>query len=104
MGRPEVEDEEVLCNATLLLSIFLRSLGPYSHEGWTVPYDLVIRNGLVIDGTSSPGFEADVAVEEETISAIGKNLGLSQKVDGVRAIAFTLEEAVWKVTGFPSSS
>jgi len=38
-------------------------------------FDLVVRNGLVIDGTRSPGFEADVAVEGEKISAIGKHLG-----------------------------
>ncbi len=37
-------------------------------------YDLVIRNGLVIDGTGRSGFEADVAVEGEKIAVIGKNL------------------------------
>src|SRR5262244_1684757 len=42
-------------------------------------YDLVIRNGLVVDGTGSPGFEADVAVEGENIAAIGKNLGPGKK-------------------------
>ena len=42
-------------------------------------HDLVIRNGLVIDGTGSPGFEADVAVEGENIAAIGKNLGAGKK-------------------------
>ncbi len=41
--------------------------------------DLVIRNGLVIDGTGSQGFEADVAVEGDTISAIAKNLGAGKK-------------------------
>jgi len=66
-------------------------------------YDLVIRNGLVIDGTGSPGFKADVVVEGERISGIPKNLGLGQKEDGVRAIVFMLEEAVWKVTGLPGS-
>ena len=65
-------------------------------------YDLVIRNGLVIDGTGSPGFKADVVVEGERISGIPKNLGLGQKEDGVRAIVFMLEEAVWKVTGLPA--
>ena len=65
-------------------------------------YDLLIRNGLVIDGTGNPGFEADVAVEGERISGIPKNLGLGQKEDGVRAIVFMLEEAVWKVTGLPA--
>ena len=42
-------------------------------------FDLVVRNGLVIDGTGSPGFEADVAVEGEKISAIGKHLGPGKK-------------------------
>src|SRR6266542_2142413 len=42
-------------------------------------HDLVIRNGLVIDGTGSPGFEADVAVEGENIAAIGKDLGAGKK-------------------------
>ena len=38
-------------------------------------FDLVLRNGLVIDGSGSPGYEADVAVDGEKIAAIGKNLG-----------------------------
>ncbi len=38
-------------------------------------YDLVIRNGTVIDGTGSPAYEADVAVEGSKIAAIGKQLG-----------------------------
>ncbi|MFQ5904523.1 MAG: amidohydrolase family protein [Candidatus Binatia bacterium] len=42
-------------------------------------FDLVVRNGLVIDGTGNPGFEADVAVEGEKISAIGKHLGPSKR-------------------------
>lgn len=42
-------------------------------------YDLVVRNGLVIDGTGSKGFEADVAVEGEKIAAIGKQLGPGKK-------------------------
>jgi N-acyl-D-amino-acid deacylase len=42
-------------------------------------YDLVIRNGLVVDGTGSAGFQADVAIEGETIAALGKNLGAGKK-------------------------
>lgn len=42
-------------------------------------FDLVVRNGLVVDGTGGPGFEADVAVEGEKISAIGKHLGPGKK-------------------------
>lgn len=33
-------------------------------------YDLVIRNGFVVDGTGAPGFAADVAVSDGVITAI----------------------------------
>lgn len=42
-------------------------------------YDLVIRNGTVIDGSGSPAFESDVAVEGDKIAAIGKGLGAGKK-------------------------
>jgi N-acyl-D-aspartate/D-glutamate deacylase len=42
-------------------------------------HDLVIRNGLVVDGTGKPGFEADVAIDGEKISTIGKNGGAGKK-------------------------
>src|SRR3990170_1912048 len=34
-------------------------------------YDLVIRNGTVVDGTGLPRYRADVAVSGERIAAIG---------------------------------
>src|SRR5262245_33100796 len=37
-----------------------------------MPYDLVIENGIVIDGSGQPAFAADVAVADGRISAIGK--------------------------------
>ncbi|MGH7834504.1 MAG: N-acyl-D-amino-acid deacylase family protein [Candidatus Binatia bacterium] len=37
-------------------------------------FDLVIRNGVVIDGTGSARFDADVGIDGERIAAIGKNL------------------------------
>ena len=37
-------------------------------------HDLVIRHGTVIDGTGGAAFEADVAVSNGKIAAIGKNL------------------------------
>jgi N-acyl-D-aspartate/D-glutamate deacylase len=35
-------------------------------------HDLVIRNGWVLDGTGAPGFQADVAIEGETIVQVGR--------------------------------
>ena len=42
-------------------------------------FDLVIRNGVVVDGSANPRFEADVGVEGERITAIGKNLSPGKK-------------------------
>lgn len=42
-------------------------------------FDLVVRNGRIIDGTGKPGFDADLAVEEGKIKAVGKNLGSGRK-------------------------
>jgi N-acyl-D-aspartate/D-glutamate deacylase len=37
-----------------------------------MPYDLVIKNGVVIDGTGMPRYRADVAVQRGRIAAIGR--------------------------------
>ncbi len=37
-------------------------------------HDLVIRAGTVIDGTGQPGFTADVAINNQTITEIGNNI------------------------------
>jgi N-acyl-D-amino-acid deacylase len=38
-------------------------------------YDLVIRNGMVVDGTGFSRYRADVAIENGTIAEIGKIRG-----------------------------
>ncbi|MBI4528806.1 MAG: amidohydrolase family protein [Deltaproteobacteria bacterium] len=42
-------------------------------------FDLVVRNGLLIDGSGAPGYEADVGVEGEKIAVIGKNIASGRK-------------------------
>jgi dihydroorotase/N-acyl-D-amino-acid deacylase len=46
-------------------------------------YDLVVRNGQVIDGTGSPGYSADVAIKNGRIAAIGKlgHVDATQNID-----------------------
>ncbi len=46
--------------------------------GWTLgraqapgPYDVLIRNGRIVDGTGSPWYRGDVAVRGDTIVAVG---------------------------------
>ena len=38
-------------------------------------HDLVITNGTVVDGTGAPRFTADIAIDGDTIVAIGSDLG-----------------------------
>src|SRR6202140_112499 len=38
----------------------------------SAPYDLVIRNGHVIDGTGSPWYAADIGIRGGKIAAIGR--------------------------------
>jgi N-acyl-D-amino-acid deacylase len=45
-----------------------------------MPYDLIIRNGKVIDGSGIPGFHGDVAVSGGRITEIGKISGDARQV------------------------
>ena len=42
-------------------------------------HDLLIKNGTVVDGSGSPAYQADVAIDDDKIAAIGKNLGSGKK-------------------------
>jgi len=59
-----------------LLAIFLLALAAH---GQAIPYDLVIRNGRIIDGTGSPWYSGDIAIRSGRIAALGKLDGASTK-------------------------
>src|SRR6516162_9844475 len=42
-------------------------------------YDLLIKNGRVVDGSGEPAFVADVAVEDGKIVGVGKYAGATAK-------------------------
>ncbi len=43
-------------------------------------YDILIRNGLVVDGDGAAGFRGDVAIEGGRIAAVGKVFGEARRV------------------------
>jgi N-acyl-D-amino-acid deacylase len=42
-------------------------------------YDLLIKNGTVVDGTGCPRYQADIAVIDRRIAEIGKPDGTSKR-------------------------
>ena len=69
----------VLCTCLLGLS------GPVAADA-----DILVRNARIVDGTGSPWFIGDVAVENGRITQVGRNLGIAadQVVDaGERVLA-----------------
>ncbi|MDD9983334.1 MAG: amidohydrolase family protein, partial [Gammaproteobacteria bacterium] len=43
-------------------------------------YDLLIRNGRVVDGTGNPWFRADLGVKDGSIAAIGRIADKAERV------------------------
>ncbi len=52
-------------------------------------HDLVIRNGTIIDGTGAAAYEADLAVDGNSISAIGSVTGTGREEIDARGTAVT---------------
>jgi len=38
-------------------------------------YDLVVRNGTIVDGSGAPGFLGDVAIRQGLIAAVARSTG-----------------------------
>src|SRR5947207_8580330 len=65
----------------LLTSLLLGALSASSRnaEASDPPYDIIIRNGRVIDGSGGPGLLADVAIKGDRIVRIGDLRGAKAK-------------------------
>lgn len=62
----------VLLGAIALPTILLVSgARPLSGQGSAAAYDLIVRNGKVIDGTGSPWYSADIGIRDGRVETIG---------------------------------
>ncbi|MGH2781855.1 MAG: N-acyl-D-amino-acid deacylase family protein [Thermoleophilaceae bacterium] len=64
--------------AVTLLLVLLTLIACVDGRTPSVPHDLLILGGIVIDGTGSPGFPADLAIRGDRIAAIGLDLGAAR--------------------------
>jgi len=51
--------------------------------------DLVIRGGLVVDGTGAPPREADVVIDGDRVTAIGTHAGPAREVIDAKGMLVT---------------
>jgi len=51
--------------------VLLFSTVPVESKSTEQPYDIVITNGHIIDGTGSPWYSGDLAIRDGKIAAIG---------------------------------
>ena len=56
----------------LIFIVALSLIGSTARAAPAPSYDIVIRNGRVIDGTGSPWYAADIAIKDGRIAAIGR--------------------------------
>ena len=55
----------------------------------TPPYDVILRNASVLDGTGKPPFHADIAIQGERVAQIGA-LGLATATRDIDARGLTV--------------
>jgi len=52
-------------------------------------YDLILRNGTIVDGTGAAPFSADVAVQDGKIAAVGQDLGEATRTIDAAGLTIT---------------
>jgi N-acyl-D-amino-acid deacylase len=70
-----------LCGVSLLRLAGLVLLPVSLCQAGGSSYDLIIRNGRIVDGTGSPWYAADIAVKDGRIAAIGRLAGATATRD-----------------------
>jgi N-acyl-D-amino-acid deacylase len=60
-----------------LLSLLIAAVLPGTLSAQALQFDLIIRNGRIVDGTGSPWYTGDVAVRNGRIAAVGSLVGAS---------------------------
>jgi N-acyl-D-amino-acid deacylase len=81
-----------LSNALLILALAgcaSAPPAPVNPSATTASYDLLIRNGDILDGTGSPWFRGDVAIRGDRIAAVGRLAGLTA-LDTIDATGLTV--------------
>ena len=61
------------------LAVLLACVLPSTSSSQTVQFDLLIRNGRIIDGTGSPWYSGDVGVRDGRIAAVGSLVGANAR-------------------------
>ncbi|HEV2904693.1 MAG TPA: D-aminoacylase [Pyrinomonadaceae bacterium] len=63
----------LICLGTMAVSF---TPTPISSQRAPIEYDIIIRNGRVVDGSGRPGFRADIAISGDRIARIARNFDL----------------------------
>src|SRR6266851_2879377 len=65
--------------ALTLAIVLLTSSLPFASKAVPPEYDIIIRNGRVVDGTGRPAYSADVAINGDRVTRIGNLRGAQAK-------------------------
>src|SRR5882762_10483409 len=74
----EIMTRRISLLLTLAIVLLTSSL-PFASKAAPSEYDIIIRNGRVVDGTGRSGFSADVAIKGDRVASIGNLRGAQAK-------------------------